>query len=412
MLAAIILPAAFLMQFDRQAMVVLAPMIQSEFHLDLLTITQVLSAMAVCYALCQIPSAWFAGRIGPALTIGLCVIGWSVALFSTAFAIGPVSLLFLRGALGIVQAPEWVASVMLLKSEVPVRLRSRATAALFGAGYLGKFFSGPVSTQIASHRGWRFSFLIFGAIGLAFGAFITFVVKRSRYSRPHSLPDKTLPIGRLFEDLKQSRFHLLAIAYLCFSGVQSFVVVMLPLYLRSQRHSSLIEIGWLASAPYVVLYLALVMAGVLSDAIYQRTSSLFVARIPLAVLALLGSGACFAAGISMHETWSLIAFLCGGMVFVGIGQVVLWAIIQDATADASGYLSAWVQVFVWLGLWLVPVLMAKVVAANGGGWANVRILLLGLSGVGAACLLVAERSACTAGHKGQMRTAIDDGETA
>jgi len=89
------------------------------------------------------------------------------------------------------------------------------------------------------------------------------------------------------------------------------------------------------------------------------------------------------------------------MMFVGIGQVVFWAIIQDATEDASGYLAAWVQVFVWLGLWLGPVIIANVVAAHDGNWANVRILLLAFSFAAGASLLIAQLSLYPTGRPAQ-----------
>ena len=385
-------------------MVVLAPMMQAEFQLDLVSITQVLSAMALCYAICQIPSAWLAARLGPALTIGLCVIAWSLAVFSTAFAVGPMSLLVLRVALGAAQAPDWVASIMLLKVGVPTRFRSRGAAALFGAGYLGKLLSGPIATQIAIRHGWRFPFLAFGAIGVIFGAIIALAVKQSRHTFTRALPSQKVPTRMLFDGFKRPQVHLLAAAYFFFSGMQSFVVVMLPLYLRSQRHSSMADIGWLTTGPYLALYFALFTAGILSDAVYQKTGSLFAARVPLGIMALVGSGVCFAIGISMHQTSVLIGSLCGGMAFVGIGQVVLWAIIQDATTDTSGYLAAWIQVFVWLGLWLGPVMIAKLVEVNSGQWGSIRFALLALSAAAAACLFVAQRSIYSAGLRVEWGT--------
>ena len=41
-----VMPAAFLMNIDKQVIVILAPMIQKEFELDLVTITQILAVGA------------------------------------------------------------------------------------------------------------------------------------------------------------------------------------------------------------------------------------------------------------------------------------------------------------------------------------------------------------------------------
>jgi MFS family permease len=96
-LVAAILPAAFLIHVDRQAMVVRAPMIQKEFHLALPTIIQVLSVAIVSNEVCQISSARLVPRLGPALTIGIGVIGWSIAVASIAFTTDAWCLLFSEG---------------------------------------------------------------------------------------------------------------------------------------------------------------------------------------------------------------------------------------------------------------------------------------------------------------------------
>jgi MFS family permease len=380
-----VMPAAFLMNIDKQVIVILAPMIQKEFDLDLVTITQILAVGAWSYAMFQIPGAWLAARLGPLLTIGLCVSGWSFAVLITPFAIGPMSLMFLRASMGALQAPDWLSSVMILEREVPLRLRSRGSAALLGAAYFGAIVSGPLTAVIASQWGWRACFQVFGICGVFFGiSLLLFAV--TNLPRPQAtLTSRDWSGLRLIETMKQPRIHALATAYLLFSGVQSFVYVMLPIYLAHDRHISLIETGWLSSAPFVALYLAVLTGGILSDAILKRTKSLFVARVPVGGIAMIGSGTCFAIGMSMNGLTTMMLFTCAGMAFVGIGQVVLWSAVQDTTSGAGGFPTAWVQVLGGVGLGLAPLIAANMVAASGD-WGMVRFLLLA-SGIGAAACL-------------------------
>jgi MFS family permease len=377
------------MHMDKQIMVVLAPMIQKEFDLDLVTMTQILAVTAWSYAMFQVPGAWLAARLGPLLTLGLCVFGWSLVVLVTPIAIGSMSLLLLRAMMGALQAPDWFSSVLILEREVPVRLRSRGSAALLGAAYFGAFVSGPMMAVIASHWGWRACFLIVGAIGVFFGIGLLLHAGSSRLRSPAKAKRRDGAGRRLTDTMKHSRIHALATTYLLFSGVQSFVYVLLPSYLAHDRHTALIETGWLSSAPFVALYLAVVTGGILSDAIFKWTRSLFIARVPVGAVAMIGSGACFAIGMSMNGITPMMLFTCAGMAFVGIGQVVLWSTIQDATPDQDAFATAWVQVLGAVGLGLVPLIAAKMVATSGD-WGVVRFLLLALGIGAAACLCMAQ----------------------
>ncbi len=385
-LALTIMPAAFLMQMGKQGFVVLAPLIQRELNIDLVTTAKILAVTAWSYAAFQIPGAWLAARLGPLLTLGLCVLVWSCAVVITPLAIGPMSLMFLRGSMRAMQAPDWLSSVMILEQEVPVSLRSRGSGALLAAAYFGIVLTGPLAVGVTSHLGWRACFQLLGAIGCAFGIGLLLYV---RFSPTTTKPKEDRRSLGLAETMKDLRIHALAFTYLSFSAVQSFVYVMLPLYLAHDRHTSLSHIGWLSSAPFVTLYLAVVTAGFLSDALWRRFRSLFVARALLGGLAVLCSGTCFAVGMSLNRTTAMMVLTCAGMAFVGIGDVALWSAVQDTQPGAGGFKTAWVQILGAVGFGLAPLIAAKMVASSGR-WDEVRFLLLASGVVAAASLITAQ----------------------
>ena len=388
-LALTIMPAAFLMQVDKQGFAVLAPLIQKELNVDLVTIAWILAITAWSYAAFQIPGAWLAARLGPLLTLGLCVLGWSCAVVITPLAIGPMSLMFVRASMRAMQAPDWLSSVMILEREVPVALRSRGSGALLAASYFGIVLTGPLAVAVATHLGWRACFEILGVIGCVFAIGLLLYARSSRHMPTTTKPKKAPYSFALAEALKDPRIHALAFTYFSFSAVQSFVYVMLPLYLAHDRHTSLTHIGWLSSAPFVTLYLAVVTAGFLSDALWRRFRSLFVARGLLGGLAMFCSSACFAVGMSMSQTTATLVLTCAGMAFVGIGDVALWSAVQDTKPGAGGFKTAWVQILGAVGFGLAPLIAAKMVETSGR-WGEVRFLLLASGVVAAASLLMAQ----------------------
>lgn len=74
----------------------------------------------------------------------------------------------------------------------------------------------------------------------------------------------------------------------------------------------------------------------MSDAILKRTSWLFQARVPAGIVAMVGSGTCFALGMSADHVATLMGWTCAGMSLVGLEQVVLWSLVQETPGGAEG----------------------------------------------------------------------------
>lgn len=384
-----VLPAAFLMNLDRQVMVVLAPLIQIDFHLSLIAITTVLGVTAWAYGLSQIPGSAVVKRFGPERTIGACVLGWSASLLLIPFAIGPVTLALLRAVLGIAQAPDWLSSVMLLERSVPIRQRSRASAALLGASYLGALCCGPIITTVATRCGWRTCFLTFGLVGTTLGLVLLWVHR----ARQPKVFQPIFPSGpkspSFLETAGLLRVQALALTYFFFSGAQSFVYALLPLYLATERLTSFKSLGLLSSTPFIALWIAVILGGFLSDGLFKRQSSLLSSRISLSCMAMVGCGACFAAGIAAKTTLSLMLLTCTGMALVGLGQVTFWTVVQDALPYMGAYGTAWIQMLGAAGLGFAPVVTSRVVA-HSRSWHWIPLVFLCAGLCGAACLSTAE----------------------
>jgi MFS family permease len=381
-----VLPAAFLMRFDKESLVVLAPRIQQEFHFDLVTMTQILAAYGWFYALFQVPGAWLARRAGPRMAIALCVAAWSLSVFVTPLAGTALAFFLLRAAMGVLQAPDFLSSVIILRQETSGTERARWSAALLGCAYLGSLLSGPVSVEIASRWGWRAAFLLFGAAGVLLSGVLFFRLARQPEANRSSIRDarKELPLRDI---VRVPRVHSIALICFFFYGVQSFVYVLLPMYLVDVRGTSLTAVGWLASIPLLALIMAVLSTGFISDAILRRTGSLILARVPAGMIAMTGSATCFSFAISAGNVGGTMGWTCAGMTLVGVGQVILWAQVQDFSEGTGYSMTAWVQILGAVGSAFTSTAAAYAVELTHA-WDAVGLVLL-VAGIGASlCLLL------------------------
>lgn len=386
-LATTVVPTALLMQIDKQAMAVLAPMIQRDYDIDLVTMTHILAASAWAYALFQLPAGWLAERLGAFRLLSASCIAWSFFVLLTPLASSIWTLTAFRFLMGAGQAPDWTASMMIVRRSFAASQRSRASSYLLGSLYLGTLISGPLSIAIGSAMGWQAVFYIYGAVGLFFGILLMTVMRPPpplvTHDNAASQHDIGLPARRL---AASPQVHALALSYFALVGIQSFFFTLLPLYLVGKRHVSLTNMGWLSSAPFLTLYLAVISAGVLADLIVRRTGSIRMARAPLAVASMLGSAVFFTIGVYSDSLGVMMIFLCLGSAMVGVGQVTIWSSVQDLAAGGSGLIPAWTGFLGHIALGLIPVVAAYIVRWTGD-WNHISLVVASLGVFGSIAYL-------------------------
>ena len=127
----------------------------------------VFSAFALGYAAAQMPSGWFADRIGPRRALAIVVVLWSLltALTGTMTRFGP--LLAVRVLFGIAEAGAYPGSARVFYNWLPARQRGIANGILFSGGLLGAAFAFPIYAWLLEQYDWRIAFYILGVPGLS-----------------------------------------------------------------------------------------------------------------------------------------------------------------------------------------------------------------------------------------------------
>ena len=299
--------AAVLINYlDRAVLGIAAPVIQAEFALSPVLMGVVFSAFSWSYFVAQIPSGILLDRFGARLVYRLALIGWSLATLLHGLTRGFVSLVGLRIALGITEAPCFPANSNIVAAWFPRAERARAIGVYTAAEYVGLGFLTPLLFWIVDVWGWRALFVVAGGLGLLLA-----IVWWRRYRDPHEcqeLSDQERqwivvgggtvdrpPRQKFSFTVVQALFRYRQMWGLCigqFSVYSTFVFFLtwFPTYLATERHMTWITAGFFTALPYVAGFFGILFAGFLSDALLRRGYSLDAARkLPVIMGLLLAS---------------------------------------------------------------------------------------------------------------------------
>src|SRR5579883_957729 len=140
--------------------------IQQELGIDNRWMGYVLSAFTLAYGLFEIPTGHWGDRYGSRGVLTRIVLWWSVFTALTGASAGLAMLLVVRFLFGAGEAGALPNTARVLRSWFPESSRGRAQGTVTPAMLLGGAVA-PVAAQfLIDQAGWRWSFVIFGLIGL------------------------------------------------------------------------------------------------------------------------------------------------------------------------------------------------------------------------------------------------------
>ncbi len=162
----------FVLYLDRVCIGQAAPRITSDLGLSDTQMGFVLAAFTLAYGLFEIPSGRWGDRYGSRGVLTRIVVWWSAFTALTGAATGFGMLLAVRFLFGAGEAGALPNSARVLKSWFPESARGRAQGLVTTAMLLGGGVAPIVSQQLISLLDWRWTFAVFGLLGLAWaGAF-------------------------------------------------------------------------------------------------------------------------------------------------------------------------------------------------------------------------------------------------
>ena len=343
---------AFFNYADRQAIFSVFPLLEKEFHLSNLQLGLLGSSFAWVYGL----GAPFAGAVvdrvrrKTAILAGLQA--WSVICMATALVRNFTGLLFFRAAEGIGETFYFPASLSLMSDYHAKTTRSRALGFHQTSVYIGTIAGGFFAGLIGQVYGWRWSFVVFGGLGILLGLVLgRFLIEPARGASDFtgSTHARRVPIREFARILQTTpTAWLLMLAFLCSNFVAVVLLSWMPKFLFDRFHLSLAAAGLTAT---IFVQLASMagspLGGWFADLLRRRTPA---GRLIVQAVGVFG-GAPFVAlcGLTASTSWLAFALFAWGL-FKGLYDANIFASMFDVIRpEARGTAAGCMNMVGWLG---------------------------------------------------------------
>jgi len=240
---------------DRQAIFSVFPLLEVEMHLDKVQLGLLGSSFALVYGTC----APFAGNIVDRIRRKTAVLGglwaWSIICMLTALATNFKQLLFFRAAEGLGETFYFPASMSMISDYHGKKTRSRAMGTHQTSVYIGTIAGGFFGGLISQFYGWRWSFIVFGAMGVLLGFVLTkFLIEPERGAadledfqvRKHQ--EHRMSVGEFLKVIWTTPTVLLCMgAFMLDNFVGMVLLSWMPAFLYEKFHLSLAMSGLTAT---------------------------------------------------------------------------------------------------------------------------------------------------------------------
>ncbi len=338
---------------DRQAINSVFPLLEKELGLNLLQLGLLGSAFAWVYGL----SGFFAGFVVDRISRKKAILGglyaWSAICMSTALSRGFNSLFLLRAAEGLGETFYYPASMSMISDFHGKETLSRAIGIHQTSVYAGTIAGGFFAGLIGQHYGWRWSFVVFGGLGILLGFALTRFLREPKRGladlTKNQTPAASLNLAGFFELLVRTptMFCLMG-AFMCSNFVAVVLLTWMPKFLYDRFHMGLAVAGLTAT---IFVQLASVLGsltgGWLADFLRSKTPR---GRILVQAAGVL-CGAPFVAwcGMTRSVTALIVALtcwgFCKGMYDANIFASLFDVVRPEARGTAAGFLNS----VGWLG---------------------------------------------------------------
>jgi ACS family tartrate transporter-like MFS transporter len=327
------------------------------------------------YFLFEVPSNLVLVRVGARPWLARIMISWGLVVIAMVWIRGAPSFYALRFLLGVAEAGLLPGVLLYLSRWVPRAHLALAFSILMATTALANVLSGPIATTLmqldglAGLRGWQLLFIAEGIPTVLIGiAVALWLPERPADAAWLSAPEQTALTATIAAEEAAKRGHgattfrqgfldrrVLIATLVCFLFVccNFGTVFWLPQIIKSMGSATTLQIGFLASIPYLLGGLATILWGRHSDAARERTWHLVAG-------ALVGAAGYAFAARATGATGSFIG-LCVATLGIWSMFGVFWAHVGDllgGAAAAGGF--ALINSSSALGGFLAPLLMGVV----------------------------------------------------
>ena len=390
---------AMVTYLDRACIGKLAPDISRDLALSKEQMSVVFSSFALAYALFEVPTAWWADRLGTRSVLTRIVLWWSALTMATAGAFSYASMVTIRFLFGAGEAGAWPCVARTFSKWIPPLQRGRVQGIFFAGAHLAGGLTPVIAAKLNNYVGWRWVFVVFGTVG------VVWVVVWHRWFRnePTEHPAvnaaerELITAGRTaavsqhegwpyWRRLLAHRNTLpLCLGYIPNSTAFYFCITWLPTYLEEKHKFAAVSLGIFSGLPLMTAVVGDLFGGTATDWATRRFGLRF-GRAGMAGLGnLFAAAAMIGAAFAPHPVVAicLISLAVTATMFT-LGAT--WATCQDIGGAHVGVVSAAMNTAGQLGAIGGPP-MVTYLLKRFGDWNAPVFAIGGLFLVGAACWL-------------------------
>jgi MFS transporter, ACS family, hexuronate transporter len=272
---------------DRQVLGVLKGPLQHQFGWNEVDYGNLVFVFQAAYAAGMIAMGRVIDRLGSRAGYAFAVIFWSIASMAHAIASSLTTFAIARAALGFGEAGVFPASIKSVAEWFPKKERALATGIFNSGTSVGAILTPLFAPWVALHWGWRWAFLVTGALGFAWLALWLLLYQRpERHPRctaqelAHISSDAVAAAGKVrwAQLAKYKQTWAFAAGKFLTDPIWWFYLFWIPDYLQREHGLRLTQIGLPILAIYLISDLGSVAGGWLSSGLMRAGLSVNAAR--------------------------------------------------------------------------------------------------------------------------------------
>ncbi len=351
------------------------------------------SAWYFAYALMQIPSGWFADRLGSRRALAIFTLAWSTATLLSGFASGFYSLLVLWGVMGAAQAGAFPCAAKALGRIFPESERARSTGLLAAGMTIG----GAIAPMLAAYflqglteqakgwglERWRLLLMAYAIPGVIWTFLFLGLVSRNMLPIEEENKEKRTPVdwSRMWRSVPLA---LLCGQQFFRAAGMVFFTTWFPTFLQKARGVSMLDSGILTTVAGIGGVVGSLTGGFFSDWLLKKTGN---ARLSRQGIAVVGMGCCsvlILLSYFVSDTNQSIALISLGAFFATFGGVSGYAVAISFGGKNVATVFSTMNMFGNFGAALFP-LTAGWLVAQTGNWNLILFLFAGVMAIDAVC---------------------------
>ncbi len=301
-----------------------------------------LSAFFWSYTLLQIPAGWVVDRFGLKWPYAAGLFLWSAVSAATALASSLGGLIAVRIALGVGESIVTPASMRYIRKNFSENERGLPIGIFLSGTKYGPAIGAPIATYLVLSYGWRWMFVLNGALCfLWLVPWFLFVRNDSESTRASEKPsaEETVSWTAL---LGTPLMWGTCVATFCYMYFVYFCLTWMPTYFKDRYGLSLKASGWFTFMSFGGLATIAILAGWAADRLIARGRNPVTVRKAFTIVgfALAFSEIFGAFSNSSTATLFLAVFSLSGL---GLATANFWALTQTLTPASASARVAGIQ---------------------------------------------------------------------